>query len=185
MAEAYNKYFSNELINDYINKVFYISICSKLRHFYQNYSALAKSEMLRKATVKGFPSHPGVNAVFEALRVSVRECCDLPNPAQRWPVLFSCFSSLVSWARASWVSMVRALHLNGTLPALGSGSSTLLPPSAASDKCSYSKYITICSLPKRFAGSPHSKQSHWHRALLGWKELGQTEDISPSEDSRW
>lgn len=48
--------------------------------------------------------------------------------------------------------MMRALHLNETLPALGSGSPTLLPPSAASDKCSYFKYITISIRPVWLCG---------------------------------
>lgn len=100
--------------------------------------------------------------------LKVRERCDLPNLAQRWPFFpLLLFTGFMSWCQLSLDGV--PLHLNETLPALSSGSSTLLPPSAASDKCSYFKYIAISSLPKWFAGSPYSKQSHWHTATF-WVE---------------
>lgn len=82
--------------------------------------------------------------------------------------------------------MVRALHLNETLPALGSGSSTLLPPSATSDKCSYFKYVIISIRPVRFCllfavnssteggRVPYATDKpHWLSCYLGAKNQGR------------
>lgn len=91
--------------------------------------------------------------------------------------------------------MVRALHLNETLPALGSGSSTLLPPSAASDKCSVFKYVTFSIRPVRFCrlcaangptekgGDSEPQTTPRAQRLLGYKESRQRGKTALREES--
>jgi len=80
--------------------------------------------------------------------------------------------------------MVRALHLNETLPALRSGSSTLLPPSAALINA-HILNILLSAHSQSGLPAPHTANNPTGtEPLLGWKEFGQTEDIPPREERK-
>ena len=78
--------------------------------------------------------------------------------------------------------MAHALHLNETLPALRSRSSTLLPPSAALINARILNLL-LSAHSQSGLPAPHTVNNPTGtEPLLGWKEFGQTEDISPREE---
>ena len=80
--------------------------------------------------------------------------------------------------------MVRALHSSETLPALRSGSPSLLPPSAALINA-HILNILLSAHSQSGLPAPHTANNRaGAEPLLGWKELGQTEDITPREERK-
>lgn len=109
--------------------------------------------------------------------LSVRECCDLPNSAQRWS-FFHWFHELVP-AESSWCVLHTWVKYS-------------LPLVLGAPLCFLHLLLLINAHILNILLSVHSQSGlpALHTAnnltgtepLLGWKEFGQTEDISPSEE---
>lgn len=139
--------------------------------------------MLRRATEKCFPSHPGVNAVFEALRTRGQGTLWPPEPHTN--VGFFCFSP-------SLHRFPELVPAESRWCALSTWMKHSLPSVVGAPLCCLHLLLLINTHILNIWLPVHAQSglpAH-HRAnnppgtepLLRWKESGQTEDISLREE---